>query len=176
MDIKKQTQMGMIFSGFGMLCLVMSLFFNMGQGKGIKKVLPSEGGIIGPVEVKKDKSVYLIKVNQSVGNRQWSSVTGELLDEQKEYLFGFGKEFWAEYGRDYEGYWSESVASFSMKRTIQKQGTYFLNFDVEKSPGVTSSIYVTVNKKAGSALPFFWGGIIFLIIGVGMYQMAKQVL
>ena len=174
MDKKTKTQSAMILTGFGILCLVLSVFFNMGQGKAIKKTLPATGGMIGPVEVKKDRSVYLIKVKQNVGNLQWSSITGELLDKQKEYLFGFGKELWAESGRDYEGYWSESVTNFSMKLTVPKKGTYFLNFDVEKSSDVNSSIYVSVSKKAGSALPFFWGGIISLICGVAVYQLAKQ--
>ncbi|NKB24378.1 MAG: hypothetical protein GKR87_08395 [Kiritimatiellae bacterium] len=174
MDKKEQTRNAVILVGFGLLCLVMSFFFNIGRGKEISKTLPAKGGIIGPLKVAKDRSVYLIKVKQDVRDREWSSVTGELLDEQKKYLFGFGKQLWTESGRDAEGYWKESVTSFDLKLTVPKEGTYFLNFEVEKSPGVSSPLYVTVNKKAGSALPFFWGSIISLILGIIFYQRAKH--
>ena len=130
MDKKIQTQFAIAFIGFAVLCLFTSLFFNFNRGKSIKEQLPAQGGIVGPIEVKKDKTVYLIKVKQNItGNNQWSSVTGELLDAQKNYLFGFGKGFWNESGYDTEGYWSERVTKYDMKITIPTKGTYFLSFE-----------------------------------------------
>lgn len=175
MDKKTQTQCAIAFMVFAGLCLFTSLFFNSNRGKSIREQLPAQGGIVGPIEVKKDKTVYLIEVKQDITrDNQWSSVTGELLDAQKNYLFGFGKGFWKETGYDSEGYWSERVTKYDMKITIPAKGTYFLNFETERSPGVNSNIYVTVSKKAGSALPFLWAGIIFLIISIVFYQIAQK--
>ena len=174
MDKRTIKQFALVLFGFGFLCLLTSGFFNMDKEKAIIKVFPAEGGLVGPLEVSKDKSVYNIAVEQKVGDKQWSSISGEVLDANKEYLFGFGKDLWAESGRDYDGYWSESISKFKTKLTVPKKGTYFLNFTAETSPGVGASMYVTVRKKHGSALPFFLAGMISILLAIAMNYFADN--
>ncbi|MCP4481562.1 MAG: hypothetical protein GY817_01860 [bacterium] len=153
---------------FAIICLITAGIFNMNRGKVYHQTLAATGGEIGPIEVKKDRSVYFIKVKQNVPTSKWSFITTELLDDKKEYLCGFGKEFWQEEGRDSEGYWREAVNSYKMKITIPKKGRYYLNFDVEKNDYLANKINIIVSKKNGSALPFFLVGLLALFIGIAI--------
>ena len=93
--------------------------------------LPSGGGTLGPIHVEGDRGIYKIHVSQRIINdNDWSYVTGEVLDENKNYLFGFGQEFWKASGYDSEGHWTERKTDYATKVTLQK-GTYFLNFEFE---------------------------------------------
>ncbi len=158
-----------VLLGFAVIFLFTSaIFHGCNADKVIRKTLPTTGGLVGPIEVKKDRSVYLIEVGQNIHRDfDWSAVSGELLDAKKEYLFGFGKEFWKESGYD-EGPWTEKVTSYKMKITIPKRGTYYFNFEVEKAVGVKTNVIVNISRKYASSLPFFWFGILFLIVGVAI--------
>ena len=61
-------------------------------------------------------------------NNDWSAVTGNVLDQDKNYLFGFGQEFWKESGYDSDGRWTESKTKYDMKVTLPK-GIYYLEFE-----------------------------------------------
>ncbi len=172
-DQKDKVQTAMALIGFAMLSFVTALAFNLTTGTLISEVLPAAGGVVGPIQVEKDRTVYQIKVEQSVGrDGAWNQVTGEILDEKKEPLFSFGEEFWAESGYDDGGRWSEQKTDYDIKITLQK-GTYFLGLESENQDASLSQVRVSVKKKGGSAVPFFTAGIIALIIGVVMNEMAK---
>lgn len=159
-------QLGVIFIAFAFLCFFTSCYMDSTKSK-LKETLQSEGGIIGPINVKKDKSVYEITVYQPISwDGEWSHISGELLDEKKEYLIGFGDEFWKESGYDSEGHWSESKTKYDSKLTIPKKGIYYFKFVGEKSKRVNSNIYVTIEQKRASALPSFAFGILSLIVGI----------
>lgn len=151
--------------GFAVICFITSLFLNMNVGKTLKAKVPASGGIIGPVEVKKDYSVYEIKVNQYIPTYgTWSFVGGDVLDENKEYLFGFGKEFWKEQGYDSDGSWSEAVTNFDMKVTFPKKGAFYLEFKADMSrPDAGGEISVIMSPKRGSSLAHVILGIISII-------------
>jgi hypothetical protein len=135
------------------------------------KQLPPAGGIIGPITVAKDRTTYHVKVKQPIRKSgHWATVSGEVLDANKKYLFGFGKEFWAESGRDSDGYWSESVTKYDMKVNLGK-GTYYLGIATERHPGVTDGIQVKVQRKSGSGLPFTIAGIMAMLLGVALVTM-----
>ncbi len=170
---KTLTKIANTLIAFGCICLISALVVNFSRGKSISKSLPLQGGIVGPIQVKKDRTVYLVEVFQRVGNGQWSSVTGNVLDQDKNYLFGFGEEFWAESGRDSEGPWAESKNNYKMKVTLQK-GTYYFEFESERSRYVSGNITISVNRKLGSPLPFLIAGILALIIGVALNEIANQ--
>jgi len=170
---KTLTQIAIALIVFGSICLISALFVNFSRGKSISKSLPLQGGIVGPIQVKKDRTVYLVEVFQRVNYGQWSSVTGNVLDQDKNYLFGFGEELWAESGRDSEGTWAESKNSYKMKMTLQK-GTYYFEFESERSRNVSGNITILVHRKRGSPLPFLIAGIIALIIGVVVNEIANQ--
>jgi hypothetical protein len=172
--LKKPSQMALVLVVFGVVCLITAGFFSISRGTSIQKDLPLEGGIVGPVEVKTDNTVYLIKVFQYIRkDNDWSAVTGNVLDQDKNYLFGFGQEFWKESGYDSDGRWTESKTKYDMKVTLPK-GTYYLEFETDRTPGIDTGISVSVSKKMGSSLPFLAAGILALIIGVVMNEIANQ--
>lgn len=173
--LKTSSQIAIALVIFGFICLISALVVNFSRGKSIYKSLPSQGGIVGPIQVKKDRTIYLVKVSQSVSNREWSAVTGNVLDQDKNYLFGFGEEFWKESGRDSEGSWTETKNKYEMKMTLQK-GTYYFEFESERSHNVSGNITIAVYRKIGSPLPFLIAGIIALIIGVVLNEIANQTL
>jgi len=173
MDKKDQSQAAMALIGFAVLSFVTALFFNVTTSSLVSKSLPPSGGIVGPIAVDSNRSVLQIKVAQDVPrNGPGNQVTGVVLDEKKNALFSFGEEFWSETGYDDGGSWAEQKTSYDIKITLQK-GTYFLELDSDDPSASTSQIRVIVKKKGGSAVPFFTAGIIALIIGVIMNEMAK---
>ncbi len=167
---KKQAAMALI--AFAILSFVSALFFNVTTGGQISEVLSPEGGIVGPISIEKDRTVYQITVAQDIrSNGAWNQVEGSVLDEQKNHLFSFGEEFWKEAGYDDGGAWSESKTDYTIKVLLQR-GTYYLGFEAEQVNQVTGSIQIIGKQKGGSSVPLFTAGVIALILGVILYQMA----
>lgn len=112
------------------------------------------GGTVGPVEVDTGGIRVEATVRQSIeeGERstfkRWSFVTVELLDENKEYLAGFGGEFWHEAGYD-EGRWQEDDKLYSAMLQIPSSGTYYLDITTETNVDSTelSPIQVTLSER-----------------------------
>lgn len=172
----KLHKIGLIFLGYAVLCFITSFWFNSNVGKGaLKATIPASGGIIGPLLVKEKNSVYLVTVSQNVNDGAWSFVSGDVLDENKNYLFGFGAEFWDERGRDSDGPWHESNERFNLKITFPKPGKFFLNFQSEmKTSMAGSSINVALKKKRGSALAHFILGLFSIVAAVGILFYANN--
>ena len=173
---RELSKISIVLICFAIVCLISSWVINWNRGSIGRVQLPPEGGMVGPITVTKDRTVYQISVSQDIRqDNSWSFVTGEVLDKNKEYLFSFGKEFWKESGYDSDGRWSEKETKYDMKVTLEK-GTYYLNFESQKSRegGAQNSIWVIVKQKGGSALPFFVSGIIALIIGVILNEIANR--
>jgi hypothetical protein len=165
------TKIGVPLVLFALVCFLSSCAFNLNRETVAVKQLPPAGGIIGPITVAKDRTTYHVKVQQPIRKSgHWATVSGEVLDANKKYLFGFGKEFWAESGRDSDGYWSESVTKYDMKVNLGK-GTYYLGIATERHPGVTDGIQVKVQRKSGSGLPFTIAGIMAMLLGVALVTM-----
>jgi hypothetical protein len=163
-----KNQIGLILLFYAGLCFMTSLYFNSSSGEMVKGNLGTTGGEIGPINVEKDNTVYSINVNQKLNRSgDWSFVSGDVLGANKEYLFGFGKEFWKESGRDGDGPWHEVVDNFEMKVTFYKAGIYYLNFNTEMSSEIAGSkINVTAEPMNGSSLAHFTLGFISIIIGL----------
>lgn len=163
--IFRQRMSRVIFAA-AIIFLLTALFLD---GKGAiseQQTLPGSGGTVGPVKVTEPNTVVKIDVTQNIStNSAWSFVTGELLDANREYLTGFGDEFYYETGYDSEGGWTEQEKDFDNKLTIQKPGEYFFNFNVESNIGldVLPDMRVRIESKVGSSIPHFAGGMLLLI-------------
>jgi hypothetical protein len=176
MEKKKSSQLAMVFIIFGIVCLLSALIFSLSKNSILHKKIPLEGRVLGPITVDQDNTVYQINVYNPFGStNQWCFISGEVLNEKKDYLFGFGQELWKESGYDSDGAWTESKTNYDMKITLQK-GTYYLGFESESSTptGYGSDITIQVEKLRGSSLYFFIAGIVGLIIGVIMNEIANQ--
>ena len=164
-----------IFIAFSILCFITSCFMNMNTDSVIKENISTTGGEIGPIEVKKDYSVYNVHVEKYIGDNSWSFIGGDVLDQDKNYLFGFGKELWRESGFDSDGPWTEQDTDLNIKITFNKAGTYYLRFNDDSNDATTSQsnnlsdLQVTVSPKHGSSLIHFILGCIALIIIFGLF-------
>jgi hypothetical protein len=168
-------RLALVFLVYSVLCFITYLVFDSSSGTVIKSILPPSGGEVGPIETKKDNSVFLIKVKQYIPTSgAWSFVGGDVLDAKKEYLFGFGKELWKERGYDSDGYWTEEDTSYNLKITLRRRGKYYLKFNVETGrASIGTGIRVEVHPKKGSALAFFILGIVSLLISVATWAIAN---
>lgn len=171
MDKKDLAQAARALIGFGFLSFITAMGFSISTGNLVSEVLPPKGGIVGPILVEKDRTVYQISVSQDVPNRASNHIEGAVLDADKNHLFSFGEEFWQESGYDDEGAWTEKKTDYDIKVTLQR-GTYYLGFEPE-NPKLLSQIRIVVNKKGGSAIPFVTAGVIALIIGLILNEKSK---
>jgi hypothetical protein len=158
---------GMMIFVFGILCLITSAVFGSDDGKTVSGTLPSSGGILGPIVVSKDNTVLEFTVKETLNGYGWSYLDGEMLDQNKEYLFGFGYEFWHETGYD-EGRWDEQKNKFDFKLTVPKKGTYFAHLYTEQPTykQIGGNIQAWITPVKGSSVPYFAAGIVGLIGGI----------
>ena len=161
-------KIGLILLMYAGVCFMTSLYFNSSSGEMVKANILTTGGEIGPIKVEKDNTVYSVKVTQKLNRSgDWSFVSGDVLGENREFLFGFGKEFWKESGYDDGGRWNEVVNNFEIKVTFYKAGIYYLNFNTEMSSATAGSeVNVSAEPKNGSSLAHFTLGFIAIIIGL----------
>ena len=158
---------GILVFLFGLVCLGTALVFSFDSGKVIKGAVPPTGGTLGPIVVDEPDTVLLIEVFQPQQGYGWTYVSGELLDAEQEFLFGFGQELWHEKGYD-DGPWDEALQNFDIKVTVPQKGTYFAFVEAEQQPAnpIGGNIGVTISPKMGSSVPHFTAGIAGLIFGL----------
>lgn len=172
-----------VFIIWGLISILTSWFYNGTTSKHSEQFNPSQitkprlqtnplqaltkpsGKIMGPITIDSPYTVALIKIKTNIPVQSWAFVEGEVLNEDKEYLFSFGKELWHETGRDSDGAWKEENDTYKMKVTFPQKGKYYINFKTESSRS-SYTIDVTIYKKRGSSLPHLWFGIFALIMGI----------
>ena len=168
--------LGKIVFFFGIACYVTSCVMDISAGEvEVEETLPAEGGVVGPVTVGDAGTVLAINVEQHIeGTDFWSFITVSLLNENKQYLTGFGGEVWHAAGYD-DGYWEQAKTDFDTKMTIPEAGTYFFRFETETDATFDrlSDIEVEIYGKLGSSLPFQVAGILGLIAGAGLWMVAR---
>lgn len=117
-----------------------------------------EGSTYGPIVVKKGETKIAC-----IEPRMWAENTslyfsGEVLDEDKETLYEFGKELWHESGYDSDGYWSESDRDMKAYLTFSEEGEYYIQFHTEEN--AMSNLSLKISVKKGSGIPYlivgFW--------------------
>ena len=166
----------LVLSIFSAACFFTAMFMS-GESPGtsaLKATIPAAGSEVGPIHVERDNSVYTIEVtgslNLSQGNT-WGFIEGELLDENKEFLMGFGDEMWKE--RDSEGTYENNTYSLSL--TIPKQGIYYLKFKGEyPSANSADAIIVTVIPIRGNSHMHFLMGIFAFAIVLYFYWKFRE--
>lgn len=157
---------------YNTICLIMAIFciasfwtsFSMEN-----KVVNSrnynslqEGSIYGPIKVKKGQcKICTIKATFN-GDNSSTYLSGEVLDEDKDTLYEFGKDFWHESGYDSEGYWSESERNMKADLTFSEEGTYYIQFNTEENS--MYNIGITIQVKKGTGIPHLMMGTIVLIL------------
>lgn len=135
---------------------------------------PSAGprAVAGPIRVTRAREVYEISVTANLPVQSWSFIEIQVYDQNRNYLFSFGKELWHETGRDSDGPWRENKNHYSTKATFPETGSYFLGIRTE-SNNIPNRAVVTVSKKRGSALPHLWFGIFAIIGGIIVNEMGN---
>ena len=158
---------GVMIFLFGVVCLITSAMFGSDDGKTVSGTLPPSGGNIGPIVVSNDNTVLEFSVKQKLNGYGWSYLDGEMLDQNKEYLFGFGYEFWHETGYD-EGRWDQQKNKFDFKLTVPKKGTYYAHLYTEQPSykPIGGDIQAWITPIKGSSVPYFAAGIVGLIGGI----------
>ncbi|SMC71010.1 hypothetical protein SAMN05880593_10554 [Rhizobium sp. RU36D] len=130
--------------------------------------------LIGPFKIHDSGQVVKVQISTNILVNRWSFVEAELLDNQKEYLFSFGKELWHETGND-DGVWEEADEAYEMKFTVAEPGDYYLKIKTQGdyTPGV---ITVSVASTVGSSVPHFAFGVITLVIGLVLNEVSNGTL
>ncbi len=117
--------------------------------------------IVGPINVTDKSKIYKVKAHFS-GKNSSSYISGEVLDENKDTLYEFGKDLWHEEGYDSEGHWSESERNMVVNLTFSEKGTYYLQFNTEE--GTANNITVTIERQKGSYIVHLQAGASFMLL------------
>ena len=136
---------------FCIACFVTSIFLEYGgQTRSYSGTIRS-GQTFGPIKIEKNKpKIYIIK-SSFWGDNSSTYIIGEVLDENKDTLYEFGKDLWHESGYDSDGYWSESDRNMQVKLTFSEPGTYYIQMGEEKGIG-TGSYSRFKTRSSGSSL------------------------
>ncbi len=145
---------------FSILCFITALFFHNSVIKEKTFYNLQEDATFGPINVTDKSQVYKIIVYFN-GDNTSSYISGEVLDEDKDTLYEFGKDLWHESGYDSEGYWSESDRKMVTDLTFSEKGTYYIQFNTEENS--MRYLKITVQLKKGSYVAHLEIGGIFLI-------------
>lgn len=119
-----------------------------------------QNGLIGPIEVTNKSVIYKINVYFS-GRLSSKYISGEVLDENEDTLYEFGKDLWHEEGYDSDGHWSESERRMKVYLTFSEKGKYYLKFYTDKMN--MDNITITISRLVASYIPHLGIGMIFFI-------------
>lgn len=131
-----------------------------------------EGSTYGPIEVKEGQpKICTIRADMR-GSNLSVYFNGEVLDDDEETLYEFGKELWHEDGYDSDGYWSESDRVMSANLTFSEPGTYFIKFNTEEN--LMNNISLTISVKKGSGIPYLMMGTWLLILSLMFFVILNK--
>ena len=116
---------------FAIICLVTSMLLQSTFYYNKTMNYLNEGQIVGPIKVKNKPVICKVMAHFS-GENTSSYLSGEVLDENKDTLYEFGKDLWHESGYDSDGYWSESDRKMTAYMTFKDKGTYYIQFNTDE--------------------------------------------
>lgn len=167
-----------ILFGAAVLSFLSGMVVSCGGGKLVETEINTNGGIAGPFEISEPQTICQLIVSQNLsysGPNKWSFVEFELLDDEKEPLFGVGNELWAEEGRDSDGAWRERKTNYKANFIIREPGSYYLEASAEASgESVGAPIHVTLRKAGGSPVPLMWGAVVFLVLAILSFRQQSK--
>lgn len=165
-----QRQLVIPLLGFGVLCLLTAFVLSfIASDELLVQKVPATGGIVGPFTITDDGTVLDVEVSQALPLQTWSDVSVGLLDARKQWLIGFGGEFWHESGYD-GGRWEEADSEYHASLTIPDDGRYYLQVKPQNNlrasaPG-NHAITVRANTRGFSTIPHFAVGIVAIVLGL----------
>ena len=144
---------------FSIICFWTSI--NIQNGTKISRVDQNvrEGQIYGPIKIDKKPKIYKVKAHFD-GMESSSYISGEVLDEEKDTLYEFGKDLWHETGYD-DGYYDESDRDMVAYLTFSEKGTYYIQFNTEEK--AMSNFSITLEQMKGSYVAHLQAGALVLI-------------
>ena len=161
-DIHFYNNILLILSIFAIICIITSICLEIGSINSTRYSYLQEGQVFGPIVIRKNKpAIYEIK-SYFRGDNDSSYISGEVLDENKDSIYEFGKDSWQESGYDSEGYWAESDAGMTAKLAFSEPGTYYIKLGTENNK--LSQFNITLSRKNGSGIPHFMLGTYVLLL------------
>lgn len=160
----------LLVSVFCIICFITSMFFqnSIKHQKTFYNV--KENAIYGPIKISNTKSVYRI-IATFTGMDSDTYISGEVLNEDKDTVYEFGKDLWHEQGYDSDGHWSESDRNMTTDLTFSEKGTYYIQFSSDDNAGRTiiPAINLTIETMNGSYVAHLQIGAIFLLIVICIF-------
>lgn len=132
---------------FSIICLITSMLLQSTYYYNKSVNYLNEGQIFGPIKVKNKPVICKIMADFS-GNNTSSYLSGEVLDENKDTLYEFGKDLWHESGYDSDGYWSESDRKMTAYLTFKDKGTYYIQFNTDENNMYNISVTFQLVKNS----------------------------
>ncbi|MFN3203041.1 MAG: hypothetical protein ACE366_31900 [Bradymonadia bacterium] len=170
---------------FGVICMMTSMFFSGSDGPPEVFTVDTVMGEIGPIEVAEDDTVLNLSFHMPVRQIKdtynygyssspngWAVIEGELLDVNRELLFSFSDELYAESGYD-DGAWSEVKNNYDLKITVPQKGVYYIGLGMEASELETGKLTIRVERMVGSTVPHFAAGFLGLLLGLVVFLVAR---
>lgn len=156
---------------FAIICLVTSMLLQSTFYYNKTMHYLNEGQIVGPIKVKNKPVICKVMANFS-GDNTSSYLSGEVLDENKDTLYEFGKDLWHESGYDSDGYWAESDRKMTAYLTFKDKGTYYIQFNTDEKNMYNISVTIQLvrnsyvaHSKAGT-LALMLAMIVFYLLNV----------
>ena len=132
---------------FSIICFVTSMLLQSTFYYNKTMNYLNEGQIVGPIKVKNKPVICKVMAHFSGANTS-SYLSGEVLDENKDTLYEFGKDLWHESGYDSDGYWSESDRKMTAYLTFKDKGTYYIQFNTDEKNMYNISITMQLVKNS----------------------------
>lgn len=159
---------------FSLVCFIAAMVFSADVSKVESKTISGTGGIYGPFTVKEKNSSYEIIIKNHVALREWSFIEVNVLDKDKNHLFGFGDGMWHESGYDDEGRWEESKTDYSMDVTFKDAGEYYFEIKSQSNEPQIRPITIKIVKERGSNVLFITLGILSLLAALFLFYMGSK--
>ena len=155
----------LLLLAFSLTLFVTALIVNRDSEPLLAQSLEVTGGSAGPLVLEED-SLVRIEVSQFMSQAfVESSVSLDVLGEERQFLFNLEDDFYYETGQDSDGSWTERNESVSHK-ILLKPGTYYFEVQAEPTDAtMVSAVNLMVTRKLGGTLWLVLSGIGFMMFG-----------